>query len=98
LLEAAGRTDEKETQALVADPKDVTSSYGPWWAIRGRFARLRGDDKTADSSFIEAVAADPLDVEAACEGLLPTSRPANPGGRTLCEGAQSSGEPGIGQD
>ena len=98
LLEASGHADDKETQALVADPKDVTSSYGPWWAIRGRFARVKGDDKTADSSFVEAVASDPLDVESACEGLLPSSRPANPAGGALCEAAQAGGEPGIGQE
>ena len=37
------------------------SSYGPWWAIRGRWARLKGDEPTATASFIEAVAADPLE-------------------------------------
>src|SRR4029077_17255638 len=35
-LESADRREEGEP--LVADPKQVVSSYGPWWAIRGRWA------------------------------------------------------------
>src|SRR3984957_8950335 len=61
LLEAVGRT--KEAEALVTDAKDVVSSFGPWWAIRGRLARARGEGDTADASFLEAVANDPLDTE-----------------------------------
>src|SRR3954468_19459175 len=30
-LEAAGRS--KEGEPLLADPKEVVASYGPWWAI-----------------------------------------------------------------
>ena len=48
-----------------AKPKDVTSSYGPWWAIRGRFARAAAADTTADA-LSRAIAEDPLDVESAC--------------------------------
>ncbi len=68
-LEAAGR--QKEGEPLVEDPKQVLSSYGPWWATRGRWARMRGDDGAAAASFIEAVSADPLLPEAACETLAP---------------------------
>ena len=66
-LEDAGRREEGEP--LVADPAQVLSSFGPWWAIRGRWARLRGDEPTATESFVEAVGADPFDAEAACESI-----------------------------
>ncbi len=66
-LEASGRREEGEP--LVADPAQVLSSYGPWWATRGRWARLRGDEGLATSSFGEAVAADPFDAEGACETI-----------------------------
>ena len=95
-LEAIGRT--KDADPLVFDAKDVLSPYAPWWAIRGRFARLRGDDKVADPSFYEAVAIDPLDVESACEGLEPTSAPRNPAQRPLCDAARARQEPGLGRD
>jgi hypothetical protein len=90
-LEAAGRREDGE--ALVADPKQVISSYGPWWAIRGRWARLRGDEPTATASFIEAVAADPFDPEGACETLDPATSPPDAPRKALCDAARSAGEP-----
>ena len=89
-LEAVGRREEGEV--LVGDPKQVLSSYGPWWAIRGRWARLRGDEPTAATSFIEAVAADPLNAEAACESIDPASAPSDPAKKALCDAARSTGE------
>jgi hypothetical protein len=71
-LEAVGRREE--AAPLMADPSQVLSSYGPWWATRGRWARDRGDEGAATLSFGEAVAADPFDPEGACEALeLPVS-------------------------
>ncbi len=96
ILESLGR--QADAAPLVADPKDVISSFGPWWAIRGRWAQARGDDVTARSSFFEAVAADPLDVEAACEGTGPASSPKNPLQRPLCDAARARHEPTLGQD
>jgi hypothetical protein len=90
-LEAAGRREEGEP--LVADPREVLSSYGPWWATRGRYARLRGDEPGASASFIEAVAADPFDPEGACETLDPVAAPADPSRKALCDAARSTGEP-----
>jgi hypothetical protein len=100
ILDALAR--RKEAEPLVSDPTEVTSSYSRWWAIRGRWARERGDGAAADSSFVEAVAQDPFEVEAACEGLdLPGSAPiGSPGGRSplLCDAARKIGEPPLGQD
>ena len=95
-LEALGRG--KDAEPLVADAKDVLSPYAPWWAIRGRFARLRGDDSVADPAFYEAVAIDPLDIESACEGLDPAGRPKDPHQGPLCDAARSRQEPGLGRD
>jgi hypothetical protein len=91
-LEEGGR--RAEADPLVADPGQVLSSYGPWWAIRGRFARVRGDEATAGSSFFEAVAADPFDPEAACETVDENAAPPEATeARALCDAARSRGEP-----
>jgi hypothetical protein len=74
-LEESGRREEAEP--LMADPSQVLSSYGPWWATRGRWARARGDEALATSSFREAVAADPFDPEGVCE-TLESSAPVDP--------------------
>ena len=75
-LEAASR--QKEGEPLVEDPRQVLASYGPWWATRGRWARMRGDEPTAIASFIEAVSADPLLPEAACESIAPAPSACHP--------------------
>jgi hypothetical protein len=99
ILETLGRAED--AGSLVAEPKDVVSSYGPWWAIRGRLARGRGDEGLAGTSFVEAVANDPLDVEPACESLdaspaqLP---PKNPLALPLCDAARARAEPDVGKD
>jgi tetratricopeptide (TPR) repeat protein len=96
LLESLGRRDE--AAPLVADPKEIASSYAPWWAIRGRLARTRGDDSTADASFSEAVALDPLDVEVACETVTDDGKPKDPAKVPLCDAARARHEPGLGRD
>jgi hypothetical protein len=95
-LEALGRV--KDAEQLVADPKDVVASYGSWWAIRGRFARGRGDEPLADAAFVEAVAADPLDAECACESLEPARGPKDPAHGPLCDAARHRDEPKLGGD
>ena len=93
-LEAVGRREEAEP--LMADPSQVLSSYGPWWATRGRWARARGDDAAAARSFGEAVAADPFDPEGACEALeeaAPSPFLDAPGKVPLCATARAAGEP-----
>jgi hypothetical protein len=95
-LEAAGRRADGDS--LVDDPKQVVSSYGPWWAIRGRWARLRLDEPTATASFFEAVAADPFDVEAACETLDPSQAPPDASKKPLCDAARASGESDLEDD
>ncbi|HEY8086414.1 MAG TPA: hypothetical protein VIF09_01170 [Polyangiaceae bacterium] len=88
-LEAVGRRED--AQPLVSDPKQVLASYGPWWAIRGRWARLGGDEPTATASFIEAVAADPFGSESACEAIDPAVTPSDPARKALCEAARAAG-------
>jgi hypothetical protein len=95
-LEEAQRREEGEP--LVADPSQVLSSYGPWWATRGRWARLRGDAKAAVDSFREAVAADPFDSEGACETIDPNDAPADSSKRPLCAAARAAGEPPFDTD
>jgi hypothetical protein len=101
VLQTLGRT--KDAEPLLQDPKDVVASFGPWWAIRGIFARGRGDEGVAGASFAEAVAQDPFDLEAACQTRDPGASP--PGGdvRILCDAvrtlaAQGASEPDLGRD
>jgi hypothetical protein len=95
-LELADRREEGEP--LMSDPGQVVSAYGPWWAVRARWARLRGDETTAAQSFVEAVAADPLEPEAACETIDPNAVPADLPKRALCAAARARGEPPFGGD
>jgi hypothetical protein len=95
-LELAGRREQGD--ALVADPHQLLSTYGPWWALRGRWARLRGDDGDATASFVEALAADPLDPESACETVDPAQRPADPARAALCDAARAAGTPPFGEE
>jgi hypothetical protein len=86
-LEATGhRTD---AEPLVADPTRLLSPYAPWWATRGRFARMRGDEPTAGDSFWQAVAGDPFDPEAACETIDPSSVPPDAARASLCSAARA---------
>jgi hypothetical protein len=95
-LEDVGRREEAEP--LMSDPSQVLSSYGPWWATRGRWAQLRGDEPAAVSSFREAVATDPFDPEGACETLDPQVVPADPAKQPLCAAARAAGEPPFDAD
>jgi hypothetical protein len=90
-LEALGRTSE--AAPAVGDPKDVVASYGPWWAIRGRLERSAGQESDAEGAFVEAVAADPFDPEAACETLVPVDAPT-----PLCAAAQGAHLSELGSD
>jgi hypothetical protein len=100
VLDAVGRRAEAEKE--VADPASVASSFGPWWAIRGRWEREDGQPD-AESSFVEAVATDPFDVQAACEvddslkEQPDDSGPETPA-RLLCEAARARHEPPLGRD
>ncbi len=98
-LEADGNV--KQADALVEDPKAWITSYGPCWALRGRLARARGEGAIADLSFAEAVAHDPLSVEAACQELPsegPPVGPASPQGAPLCDAARKRADPDLGRD
>ena len=43
-----GADNAKQAESLLEEPKLWTASYGPCWAVRGRLARARGDQPTAD--------------------------------------------------
>jgi hypothetical protein len=91
-LEESSQSRLEEAAALVADPRAVLSPYGPWWAMRGRFAQTRGDQGTAGTSFLEAVGMDPFDPEAACQTLSPDAPPP-PASSALCAGARAWAPP-----
>ena len=96
-LEATGRRTEAEP--LVADPARLLSSYASWWATRGRFARLRGDEPMAGDSFWQAVAGDPVDPEGACETIDAAAAPADPLKSPLCSAARAwAGAASFGSD
>ena len=87
-LEEAGR--RKEAEPLIADPSRLTSSFGPWWALRGRWERVGGDELAAGQSFGEAVAVDPFNVEAACEGAERSAVPKDADKVPLCDAAREA--------
>jgi hypothetical protein len=101
VLEALGR--RADARAQVSDPLGVSSTFGPWWAIRGILARGDGEGSVADEAFVEAVATDPFDVEAACEVLETLPAPTDDWGpetaaKALCAGARARQEPPLGRD
>jgi hypothetical protein len=95
-FEASGNSSV--APASLGEPKDMAAPYGPWWAIKGRFARAMGDAAAADGFFNEALGQDPLDPESVCETIDPASTPAAQPWKGLCEAARDRHEPGIGQD
>ncbi len=95
-LEAADRADE--ARALVGDPQEVAAPFASWWATRGRLVRKAGDEPSAVSSFLEAISADPFDLEAACETTSPTQPPMDLLKTPLCDAARARGEPVFGGD
>jgi hypothetical protein len=87
LLEETGR--RQDGAWLVADPADVVASFGPWWAMRGRWAALRGDAGLAAESFAAAVGVDPLWPEAACGAIHLSDPPAPASDPALCAAARA---------
>ncbi len=87
-----------DAKRVLGEPAEISSSYAPWWAIRGRLIVAASGGSIGDaSSFAEAIAQDPFDVEAACEtrfDLAPGAKAGDP----LCEGARASGTPDVGHD
>jgi len=101
ILRTLGR--KIESQAEVAEPSAIAGSFGPWWAVRGLWERDEGRSSDAESSFGEAVATDPFDVESACEidesvTELPDDSDPETAGRALCDAARARHEPAIGRD
>jgi hypothetical protein len=96
LLEEAGRREQGAW--LVADPADVATSFGPWWAMRGRWALLRGENRTAEDSLGAAVNEDPLGPESAC-GVIDASAPASLySDPALCAAARAYRRPALDEE
>jgi hypothetical protein len=95
-LEMAQR--EADADSLVDDPGKVASSFGPWWALRGRRARARGEDDSSRQAFSEALAADPLEAEVACGSPDANAAPSDPANEALCRAARDRGEPVFDDD
>jgi len=89
---------EADADSLVDDPARVASSFGPWWALRGRRARARGEDDSSRQAFSEALAADPMEAEAACGSPDPAAAPDDPAIEPLCRAARDRGEPAFDDD
>jgi hypothetical protein len=94
-----GRALETDNRAAdvgpsVDDVRRAASSFGPWWALRGRWANSTGDSNTARTSFSEALSVDPLDPESACESI-DVSRAAVPadGSGPVCDAARARAGP-----
>lgn len=92
-LEGSNRA--AEAYPLVAEPKDVTTSHAPWWALRGRVLAGRGDGAGAAAAFVDGLGEDPLDPEVACRTPETDPRKAAPGGpeAILCEAARAKVTP-----
>jgi hypothetical protein len=87
-----------DADPLVGDPAQVASSFGPWWALRGRRARARGEGDSARQAFSEALAADPMEAEVACGSPDPGAPPVDPVMELLCRAARARGEPVFDDD
>jgi hypothetical protein len=82
-----------DARRVLGEPAELYGSYAPWWAIRGRFA-ASALDPSAANDFVEAIAQDPFDVEAACESLDGVTKAGDP----LCDAARASGTPDVGRE
>jgi hypothetical protein len=82
-----------DARRVLGQPADLYGSYAPWWAIRGRFAAAE-HDASAASDFVEAIAQDPFDIEAACESLDGMAKAGDP----LCDAARAAGTPDVGRE
>ncbi len=92
-LEMAGRASDADP--LVDDPAHVASSYGPWWALRGRLLLAKGDAAGASGAFAEALSADPLEAEVACGTPDPAAPPLDPAVAAICAAARARREPSF---
>jgi len=84
---AAADPANDDARHVLGDPSEVFTAYAPWWAIRGRLAT----DGSSATDYAEAIAQDPFDVDAACEGGAKDADP-------LCRAARASGAPEIGRE
>jgi hypothetical protein len=86
-----------EAEQLVVDPRAVTASFGPWWALRGRLALASGHEAEAIESFDQALSVDPFDEEVACSPwwALGPRLPPSSAKAELCKAAGDASGPGL---
>jgi hypothetical protein len=100
--------ERQDLLPVLGEPSTIVGGYGPWWGLRGRLLEGGGDFNGSGQAFFEALAVDPLDLEAACgtertdippQQTAPQQRhPEEPSYGFLCEAARQRGEPPLGQD
>jgi hypothetical protein len=73
--------ERAEAEAALGTAREVATSYPPWWTLVAHFADVHGDVSASRAAMREALAQDPLDVEAAC-GILRTPPHVAPDTRT----------------
>jgi hypothetical protein len=57
-----------EAEAVLGTLTEIGSVHGPWFGVRGKLLRERGQTAEAEESFRIGIAVDPLSEDAACEG------------------------------
>jgi hypothetical protein len=89
ILETKG--DLPAAEAVIHDPKQWITSFGPCWAVRARLLQTSESTQAHE----EALAHDPLSVEAACG---PREQELEDQGKPLCDAAKKREEPELGRD
>ncbi|HTM43464.1 MAG TPA: hypothetical protein VL137_00840 [Polyangiaceae bacterium] len=72
------QSKDEQAQSDLGDLAGISQLHGGWLALHGRFLRQHGDDAAANASFDLAVAVDPFNPEAACEGQSKVLRHGQP--------------------
>jgi hypothetical protein len=93
ILETKG--DLPGAEAVIRDPKQWITSFGPCWAVRARLLQTPLQTGPSTQAHDEALAHDPLSVEAACG---PREQELEDQGKPLCDAAKKREEPELGRD
>jgi hypothetical protein len=79
-----------EAEKLISNDEDVTSEFGPWMALHGRWLSEQGQPDKAAAAFHVGLELCPLDPEVACEEKMPPELPASDAKAPLCQAARSA--------